>query len=494
MQLAYVFGNPSKKSTKKGVKGLGTPKKTSKLKLRGHAKMKKKKSKKLKGAAKAAFLARMAKGRKKHAKKAAKPAKKSKSKRKPMSKAARKAFAKRMKAARKAKGLKNPSRKQRKAKRRNPYYYEASVPHYTKKRTRSVSSGAERQFAWEAISAANKKIAELSSKLSKIDNSAGGKKHKAKAKRAIALAKKKRKALERDIKKAAVAQRGVDSTAAKWAKEGALVKKIKTNPTRKGKKMAKRRKKAKHSKKRGGKRGKRRSKRVLMSKKLSVKGRKTIRVRVNPSLNDLAKAYGPVAAAGLAQPVWEMLLKKVVSMADSMSGGMIAKISGPIDAQVGGLSTPIFSFAAIEGLKMLDSKLLKGKLGTSHGMVKDILNVLQTVNAAQVGMLVSKKYIAPSVASALSLPMAGADFGVIPQGLGFAQMGAGADFGRGADFGNVRFFPGQSDGMGEVQYIPDGQSIENHGEGGLDEDAEQMGEIPAGLGEIPQGMGEGQMG
>lgn len=455
MQLAYVFGNPGKKP-KKAKKGLGAPKKTSKLKVGGKL-VKKKKKKKLKGKAKAAFLARMAKGRKKHGKKAKKAHKK----------------------AHKTRGKKRGKK--------NPYSYVATRPQVVAQ-SKWATSEKERREMWDKVGMIGEKIAGLDKKLKLIDSkSEGGKRKIRSIKALVSKDAKKRKNLQSLLKMEVKKQQKVEKQRAALEKiPGTTIvkieKKVKQNPRKKGKKkMAKKRKS-------GSKKAARRRKhRALLTKTIHVpKRRRTLRVRINPSLKDLVSEYGPVTVAGLALPLWELALKKSVSMLDRAAGGMITKVVGPIDAQVPGVSTPLVSFLALEGLKWMDKNYLKGALQTDKGMVKKAIDTAQVVNAAQVGVLVSQKMIVPTAAKMVG--MSGADFGVIPQGLG-----AGADFGRTqADFGNVEYFPNRA--MGEVQYIPEGESIENHGIGDLVDDEEQMGVVPAGLGLIPEGMGDGQMG
>jgi hypothetical protein len=229
-------------------------------------------------------------------------------------------------------------------------------------------------------------------------------------------------------------------------------------------------------------------------KKYSVRVRGTI--RVNPTLQEMSVVYGTAALGGVLYPWINYGVAKVINLLDTnVLGGAITKLTGQIDATVPNVSTPLMTLLAVVGLKIADKKMnLLDKLGPQgSSYAHHALDTVAMLSAAGIGMALADMAKLSPRSQGLS---GGADFGnvqyypgrsdgmgLIPSGMGhqIPQMGSGADFGRGADFGVI------PQGLSGVDYIPEGDSIENHG---IDESYYEG----QGLGVTPEGMGDGQLG
>lgn len=464
---------------------------------------------KLKGKAKAAFLARMNKGRKK---------------------AGLRAIGKG--------GHSNPRKKRRK----NPYRYEAKTPVYKTRRSNKFHSAAETaefargkqatmsDFKRERDSLLKKGAAELI-----IMKELGELKSAVSASKKLSAAEKSEKSqLVKFAKQQAAAEKFKQKIEAEGGKVSAQYSK---NPRKRRKKKVKKahpKRRRKHAKKaKAPKRSRRRKSRrkharkekyssahvMKQAKSFRVgKGRKKRKVRVKT----ITVVGNPLSIASAAPLLWAaggyvaaLALYKGI---DAAAKGALSVQMAKLPPQVAPLVLPALGIGMGMGMQKA-AEYIPGNagskirvLGRGAVMVGGVLGALAVVNIA---WGYAKQYIPASVASmpvigpmlsgVMYFPgMHGADFGMYPQmGDGYQQ--TPGDFGgipRGMSgiprgMGDVAYFPNKA--MGEVQFYPpgaDGDRMFRESEEGQLMEAEGLGGMGSSVdfGEVPDGMGGGHMG
>lgn len=492
MQLQYVFGNP----VKKREKGLGTRKKSRKLKRGGTVKKKRK------------FSAKQIAAQKKFA---------------AMARA-------RAKAARS-----NPKRR----KKRNPTV-TAELPVYKKVTKKypgegKVAKKMVRARDTDFLAKELLKSIEGMSHAELLEGASSNRRALKEAKKRLAAAKtaliRTERARERgEAWKNEVLKKGGRILSEKPDKEDVMANPKKRRRKRKGKKAhatsklkvtmnpKKKRKKAKKAKKaKKSYRRKRKASGVLLQAagagritkraRASFKRKKklNIRVKVNPDFKGMALQYGVAALGGAAYPWFNYGVNKIISMVDQyVTKGALGTNLAKIDNLAPGLAAPTVSLVACVAVKELDKRMrLLDKL-PYRAEIHQALDVVAILSAAGIGMALAEKAKVTPAGMGLSgvryFPgaMSGADFGYLGE---YKQSKA--------DFGGVKFFPKSQ--MAGVEFFADGARgdemytsaekddlAEAHGLGLIPEGmgSADFGEIPEGLGVVPEGLGgdEGQMG
>lgn len=275
--------------------------------------------------------------------------------------------------------------------------------------------------------------------------------------------------------------------------------KVAFNPRKKKKKHAKKRK---HAKRRKAKRSSslfvgHGSMKLTPAKKRHIKRKRALRyhVRINPNPKAMLVKYGSIALAGAAYPWFNYGVGKLLAQIDTLSGGMVTKVTGQINAQVPGLAAPLIGGSLAIGIKMLDEKhgFVAKVLGAEGSKIVDgVLDVLAVLAAAEIGR-VSASYLKldpagmgmSGVTFYPGAPLGAADFGML--GDGYHQ--------QPGDFGGVKYFPGAA--MGAVEYYPQGANGDQSFQASLKDqmqEAQSLGIIPEGLGIIPEGLGSADFG
>lgn len=467
---------------------------------------------KLHGKAKAAFLARMNKGRKKAGLKSIKgssnprkrrrrknPATLSAHGREPMYRTVRKKFGKYMTPA-------EIAEMQRGA--------DVTSREYVSESAALRATPMDQLWIAKELGQLKPRIAELK-KLQKLSNSQKNELARLKARLEKAEAFKHKAKAEGLTVEEKFVSNPKKKKKGKKAKARKHSKKAKSHKRRKAKKAAPKRSRRRRKHKREASAHVFKQAKTFKFKKAKRKVRVKMVGIVNPISVDAAKpllwaAGGYVVALGLYK------------VADHYSGGKISgAIASAMPASIAPIATPFLLPAIGIGMGVALNKALDSSLGDkiparaqvralAHGavMVGGVLAALAAVNAV-VGLV---KQNAPQIANLPVIgPMLsgvtyypgghGQDFGAYPQ-MGNADFGLIPSGLRGIPAGmqGVEFFPKRA-AMGEVQFYPDGANGDDmfrESEAGQAMEAEGLGIVPAGLsgadfGDM-EGLGEGQMG